>query len=184
MKIVQIAIGTIPEELQAMMTKWEQLGYEYELITELPEAYQKYGNRIGTDFLRMDILSEQPNTLYADWDTEPVEPLNLNDTPVFFTSIDNPLFWYEGIDSCMYSGADTALFAEARKYLNGCEGSIVFAMNRALKQRYFAYLKTVPKKVQLSTPFELWIEQLSGIRIDSDTVSHLVYTMNKEKENG
>ncbi|MFW6219683.1 MAG: hypothetical protein ACOCZ5_00010 [bacterium] len=181
MKIVQIAIGIIPKELQVKMNKWERLGYDYELITELPEAYQKYGNRIGTDFLRMDILSEQSNVLYADWDTEPIKVLNLDNTPIFFTSIENPLWWYEGIDCCMYNGIDTVLFKEAKKYLNGSEGSIVFAINRALKKRYVAYMKTIPKKTQLSTSFKLWIEQLSNIKIDNKSVNHLGYNQNKLK---
>lgn len=176
MKIIQIAIGAVPEDLQAMMLKWEQYGYVYQIITELPEEYQQYGYRIGSDYLRMDILTSEPDVLYADWDTEPVEEIEFSDTPIFFTQKQNPLWWYEGIDSCMYNGTDTALFAEARQFLRPVEGSIVYAIRRALKHRFYAHNAQVPQEETALISFEEWVKNESGITINNTDVNHIHYT--------
>ena len=176
MKIVQIAIGAVPPVLQYMMKKWEQYGYEYQIITELPEEYQQYGPRIGSDYLRMDILATEPDILYVDWDTEPKEEIDFSDIPMFFTQKQNPLWWYEGIDSCMYNGLDTALFAEARQYLRPVEGSIVYAIRRALKHRFYAHIVTLPQEENALITFEEWVKNGSGITIDNQSVNHIHYT--------
>ena len=182
MNIVQILIGTIPKSLRPLIRQWERFAtknnHNYRAITALPEKYAQYGNRLGSEYLRMDILSSEPYTLYADWDTAPTKDFILSDKPTLFTQVKDSFWWYEYVDNCMYNGKDTELFKSARDFMKPKSGTIVFAVDNAMKLRFYDYLRTLPKEETKKISFKCWVGSIQDfLHIDRDAVSHLGYTM-------
>lgn len=80
-KILQIAIGPVPENIQVLMDKWRAYAsahdIEYVLLTDVPELYKDCMPRVVSNYMRVDYLINNPDTLYIDWDIEPLEGFQL-----------------------------------------------------------------------------------------------------------
>lgn len=102
--IFQIAIGEIPETIQGYMLtvqKWaEKNGYEYKVITEQPEKLKGLSPRIASDWMRIELLIENPYSCFVDWGIEIKDEIILGDDPLLF-----PCF-----DQFIYNGNNTELF--------------------------------------------------------------------------
>jgi hypothetical protein len=102
--VFQIAIGEIPEKIQGYMLtvqKWaEKNGYEYKVITEQPEKLKGLSPRIASDWMRIELLIENPYSCFVDWGIEIKDEIILGDDPLLF-----PFF-----DQFVYNGNNTELF--------------------------------------------------------------------------
>jgi len=69
MNLIQIYQGEIPEQLTLCMQSWDFC--ERKLYTEIPEKYLSGGisPRIASDYYRIDLMIDQPQSIYADCDT-------------------------------------------------------------------------------------------------------------------
>ena len=74
MNLIQIYQGEIPEQLTPCMRSWDFC--ERKLYTEIPEKYLSGGvsPRIASNYYRIDLMIEQPQSIYADCDTRVLDP--------------------------------------------------------------------------------------------------------------
>lgn len=118
--VFQICItDNIPAERKSDMASVEAYaginGYDYLLISELPDDLKGIDPRIASDYLRIKVLSENPYHLYVDWDVEITGEIQLGETPILV-----PFF-----DHFIYNGVNTDLFKqvlanmEERKRVSG-----------------------------------------------------------------
>lgn len=105
--VFQIAIGDIPEDrvrdMQSVREWCTYQGYEYQLITELPEEYliDSLSARIASDYMRAKILSENPYHMWMDFDVEILDKeFTIGDSPLLV-----PYF-----DWCIYNADRTDVF--------------------------------------------------------------------------
>jgi len=171
-KIVQIYVGTMPDHLSQMCEEWETFadanGYEYELITTMPEKYDGIPARNASDWYRMEILSTVSYTLYVDTDTRPVGEITLGDDPQFFPFTDN----------AMYNGNRLDIYADILERMGepkAAEGEIHHCFVAQLYERYAEFLDTLEgdeRKVFAfdyiddpvggnKTGYEYWLHRLS-----------------------
>lgn len=120
--VVQILLGECPPFIAKCMQSVKECaqckGYGYTVIKSIPDWYSG-GNsymslRALSEWMRLDILAEQPYTLYVDWDIK-LKPS--------FTVPEGLTLSPQIFDCMIYNHTDTGFFREARKSVSG--GSLI-----------------------------------------------------------
>lgn len=107
--VYQIIIGEASGEIRDCrdtVKAWcKRNRYEYTLITEIPKKYAHLPVRIASDYMRIDLLSQNLYTCYVDWDIEIKRDIVLGNDPAIAG------------DYILYNGNETDLFKKIRKMM-------------------------------------------------------------------
>lgn len=104
--IIQIAIGSISQDRISDMKTVENYAlkhnYGYEVISSLPiwAIRNDISARIASDWMRIELLSTRPYTLYVDYDVEITGDIELGEDPIL-----TPYF-----EHFIYNGNNIQLF--------------------------------------------------------------------------
>jgi hypothetical protein len=116
--IVQIQLGVatpfIKDCMQTVKDYAQYKGYGYTVIKSIPDWYRGGGSymslRALSEWMRLDILAEQPYTLYVDWDIK-LKPS--------FTVPEGLTLSPQIFDCMMYNHNNTEFFRQARASISG-----------------------------------------------------------------
>lgn len=116
--IVQILLGECPPFIAKCMQSVKDYaqckGYCYTVIKSTPDWYRGSDSymslRALSEWMRLDILAEQPYTLYVDWDIK-LKPS--------FTIPDDLTLSPQIFDCMMYNHDNTEFFRQARASISG-----------------------------------------------------------------
>lgn len=116
--IVQILLGECPpfiaKCMQSVKDYAQYKGYGYTVIKSIPDWYRGGGSymslRALSEWMRLDILAEQPYTLYVDWDIK-LKPS--------FTVPEGLTLSPQIFDCMMYNHDNTEFFRQARASISG-----------------------------------------------------------------
>ena len=174
-KILQIAVGPIPETIQPMLDHNRQYtqkhGIEYELITEFPPEYASLDcdNRCKSNWLRVDLLINSPHTWYVDWDTKITGELPFPDHPVFVPYMDN----------CLYFGNDKEFAERLRAKMGDMQSRC-----RIVPVIYNAFKSIFMEDFKLSgeTVYKVWLLEKSKYKswfLQHGIIEHLNFSRSK-----
>lgn len=124
MKVFQIIIGGIPEYLESCVQSVEnyckRMQCHYCQVTEIPDYYQKvptgvsteyFRNRLIKDWICLDLLANEPDTMIIDWDIF----LNSKKNQFSFVPGRYPAFAVNPMDCMMYNATDVGSFKKIRQ---------------------------------------------------------------------
>lgn len=137
MKILQVALGKIPDVCQKCMDKNKSIAsknnWEYELVTELPEGYNVVKlDMLKTDWYRIDRLTQEKRVLYLDWDATLEMDIDFGPDPVFFKNFDVAIYFGDDLD---FAKRVRAAMGEMQKsYYVG--GMIVKALRKVFQEDF------------------------------------------------
>jgi hypothetical protein len=114
MKVFQIIIGELPEPLVsavASVKTWaDRHGYEYIQVTEVPLQYKDMPNiRVISNYMRVDLLAEESNRIYMDWDVVLQDDFNLE--------LGDKILVDKMGDQVMYNANHCEEFKKMREYM-------------------------------------------------------------------
>jgi|WetSurMetagenome_2_1015567.scaffolds.fasta_scaffold105206_2 hypothetical protein len=140
LKVLQICFGDIPLHLYSCLSSvqlWSsQNNFEYERIIDLkdfnplsfPDSKSKFLYlRHVSDFLRTKYLSENPHTLYIDWDVFLYPDFKIPDLKSSTFARDSV------IDSMFYNGEDLKVFSDIHKQIEAPSFSPKYNLSMAIR---------------------------------------------------
>ncbi len=171
-KILQIAIGPIPEQIQVYLDHNRQYAkdhdIDYKLIAEFPPEYSELNcdNRCKSNWLRVDMLLTEPYTWYLDWDAKIIGELSFPDHPVFVPYMDN----------CLYFGNDLEFAKRLRSKMGDMQNRC-----RLVPVIFEAFRKLFMEDFKLSgeTNYKVWLLEKSKYKdwfLPAGIIEHLNFS--------